>query len=115
MRIILKFLEKYKYSGIAFFLQSSRYVSNEQSCLKTTGLYDDHLLLSNMFHFFYFIFIAPISFMFSNFPIFFFAVLFQAFINCCKAYTYIYIYIYIYMYNIYIRKHQFLPKKIMTF
>ena len=48
--------------GIAFFLQSSRYVSNEQSCLKTSGLYDDLLLLSSLFHFFYFIFSAPISF-----------------------------------------------------
>ena len=39
IRIILKFFEKYKCSGIAYFLQSSRYVSNEQSCLKTTGLW----------------------------------------------------------------------------
>ena len=38
-RIILKFFEKYKCSGIAYFLQSSRYVSNEQSCLKTAGLW----------------------------------------------------------------------------
>ena len=37
-------------------------VSNEQSCLKTTGLYDDLLLLSSLFHFFYFIFSDPISF-----------------------------------------------------
>ena len=44
-----------------FFLQSSRYVTNEQSCLKTT-LYDDLLLLSSLFHIFYFIFSAPISF-----------------------------------------------------
>jgi len=45
IRIILNFFENYKCSGIAFFLQSSRYVSNEQPCLKTTGLYDDLLLL----------------------------------------------------------------------
>ena len=44
IRIILKFFEKYKCSGIDFFLQSSRYISNEQSRLKTTGLYDDLLL-----------------------------------------------------------------------
>ena len=62
IRIILKFFEKYKCSVIAFFLQSSRYVSNEQSCLKTSGLHDDLLLLSSLFHFFYFIFSAPISF-----------------------------------------------------
>ena len=42
IRIILEFFEKYKCPGIiAFFLQNSRYVSNEQPCLKTTGLYDD--------------------------------------------------------------------------
>ena len=46
---------------IAFFHQSSRYVSHEQSCLKTTRLCDDLLLLSSLFHFFYFIFRAPIS------------------------------------------------------
>ena len=72
IRIILKFFEKHKCPGIAF-LQSSRYVSNEQSCLKTTGLYDD--LLSSLFHFFYFIFSAPISFIFSNSPSFLFDVL----------------------------------------
>ena len=44
------------------FLQSSRYISNEKSCLKTTGLYKDLLLLSSLSHFFYFIFSAPISF-----------------------------------------------------
>ena len=44
------------------FCQGFRYVSNEQSCLKTTGLYEDILLLSSLFHFFYFIFSAPISF-----------------------------------------------------
>ena len=38
-RIILEFFEKYKCPGIAFFLQSSRCISNEQPCLKTTGLY----------------------------------------------------------------------------
>ena len=54
--------EKYKCSGIALFLQSSRYISNEQSCLKTTGSYDGLLLLSSLFHFFYFIFSVPISF-----------------------------------------------------
>ena len=62
IRIIFKFFEKYKYSGIAFFLQNSRNVSNEQSYLKPTGLYDDLLLLSSLFYFLYFIFSAPISF-----------------------------------------------------
>ena len=60
--------EKYKCPGIAFFLQSSRNVSNEQPCLKTTGLYDDLSLLSSLFHLFNFIFNAPISFN-SCFPI----------------------------------------------
>ena len=57
------------------------YVSNEQPCLKTTRLYDDLLLLSSLFHFFYLIFSAPISFsLFSNLSIFFY-VLSQAFIK----------------------------------
>ena len=77
IRITLEFFEKYKCQGIAFF--SSRawagHASNEQSCLKTTGLYDDVLLVC--FIFFYFIFSAPITFSlcFSispSLPIFFF-------------------------------------------
>ena len=40
MRIILKFSEKYKCLGVAFYLQSSRYVSNGKSCFKTTGLFE---------------------------------------------------------------------------
>ena len=48
-RIILEYFEKYKCPSIAFSLQSSRYVSNEQPCLKTNGLYDDLLLLSRFF------------------------------------------------------------------
>ena len=60
--IILNFFENYKCSGIASFLQSSRYISIEQPCLKTSGLYNYPLLLSSSFHFFYFIVSAPISF-----------------------------------------------------
>ena len=41
IRIILEFFEKYKCPDSAFVLQSSRYVSNEQSCFKSTGLYDE--------------------------------------------------------------------------
>ena len=47
---------------LLFLHQSSRYVSNDQPCLKTTELYDDLLLLSSLFHFFYVISSAPISF-----------------------------------------------------
>ena len=43
------------------FLQNSRYVSNEQPCLKTTGLYDDLLLLSSLSHFLCLISSVPIS------------------------------------------------------
>ena len=80
--------------GIAFFGQSSRYVSNEQPCLKTTGLYED--LLSSLFHLYYSIFSVPISFSLC-FPIspsilFLMDVLSQAFIKCSiKAFVYIYI------------------------
>ena len=52
---------KYKCQGIGFFFWPEfQHVSNEQRCLKTTRLYED--LLSSLFHFFYFIFSAPISF-----------------------------------------------------
>ena len=87
VRIILKSFGKYKCPGIAFLLQSSRYVSNEQSCLKTTGLYDDLLLLSSLFHFFYFIFSTSVSFSLCS-PIstslslsFFFNILFQVWLE----------------------------------
>ena len=80
--------------GTAFFLQSCRCVSNEQPCLKTTGLYDDLLLLPNLFHFFYFILSVPTSFSlcFPISPSLFVAVvvLSQAFIKCGKkAFEYI--------------------------
>ena len=45
-----------------FICQSARYVSNEQLCLKTTGLYEDFIPVFSLLHFFYFIFSAPISF-----------------------------------------------------
>ena len=76
-----------------FFCQCSRYVSNEQPCLKTTGLYED--LLSSLFHLYYSIFSVPISFSLC-FPIspsilFLMDVLSQAFIKCSiKAFVYIY-------------------------
>ena len=120
IRIIWKFFKKYKWSGIAFFfffLQSSRYVSSEQSCLKTTWLYDDILLLSSLFDCFYFIFIASISFSLC-FPIspslLLFVCSFQAFIkHSRKAFVYIYINN---MYNIHIIENfKFLPKKCTTF
>ena len=77
-----------------FFLQISRYISYEQLCLKPSGLDDD--LLSSLFHFFYFIFSAPISFSlcFSIFPslLSFFDVLSRAFIKSSrKPFVYIYI------------------------
>ena len=55
---------------------ASRYVSNEQPCLKTTRLYDDLLFLSNLFHFSYFTFSVLILFMFSNLSISLFLLLF---------------------------------------
>ena len=45
-----------------FFCQSSSYASNQQRCLKKSGLYEDRVLLSSLFHFFYFICRAPVSF-----------------------------------------------------
>ena len=58
------FLKNTNTQVLLFFspIQSSRYISNEQLCLKTTGLYDDPLLLSSLFYFFYVTFNASISF-----------------------------------------------------
>ena len=103
--IILKFFEKYKCSGIAFLQSSRYYVSKEQSCLKTTGLYDDLLFLASLFYFFYFIFSIPISFSLCS-PIsllFLFDVLSQAFNKCSRkacvcVCVYICIYVYVYIY-----------------
>ena len=53
IRVILEFFEKYKGPDTAFFLQSSRYISNEYSCLKTTRLYDDLLLFCFTFSILY--------------------------------------------------------------
>ena len=62
IRITLEFFEKCKCPDIVIFIQSSRCVSYEHPFLKTTEPYEDILLLSGLFHFFYFIFSAPISF-----------------------------------------------------
>ena len=115
IRIILNFFEKYKCSSIAFFLQSTKYISNEQSCLKTTGLHDD--LLSSLFYFFYFTFSPPISFSLC-FPIspsfsFFLNVLSQAFIkHSRKALAYILIICIIYIFRKFM--NFCLTKKFMT-
>ena len=80
---------------LLFFCQSSRYISNEQPFLKTTGLCDDLLLLSSLLHFFYFISNAPISFSlcFAISPsLSFLDFLSQALSKCSrKAFVYIYI------------------------
>ena len=103
IRIILEVFEKYKCPVIAFVLQSSRHVSNEQPYLKTTELYEDFFLSSSLFHFFYFV--LPFHFLVyvSQFlHLFFFDVLSQAFIkHSRKAFVYIYVNS---MHNIYLRK-----------
>ena len=62
IRIILEFFEKYKYPDIAFFSPKLHVCFYEKPGLKITGLYDDLLLLSSLFHFLNFIFSTPISF-----------------------------------------------------
>ena len=51
IRIILDIFEKKKkqIGLVFFFLQTSRCDSNEQPCLKVTGLYDYLLFLSSLF------------------------------------------------------------------
>ena len=84
------------------FSPNSRCVSDEQPCLKTTGLYEDLFILPSLFHFFNFIFSDP-PFSFSCFPIslssfFFLNLLSQAFIKCSrKSFVYIYIVCLIYI------------------
>ena len=94
IRIILKLFEKCKCSGIAFFLQNSRYASNEQSCLKTTGLYDDLLLLTSLLHFFYFIFRAPISLFHFSISSFFLKFFLKSLSSVVEKLLYTYIYKY---------------------
>ena len=99
-------------------LFSTRNVSNEQPCLKTTGLYEDLLLLSRLHHFFHLILRAPIS-LSSCFPIsssllFFFFLMF--FLMSLSSIVEKLLYVNN-MYNMYIlEKMTFcLTKKFMTF
>ena len=99
VRIILELFEKYKCPGIAFFLQSSRCVSNEQSYLITSGLYDDILLFSICFTFSISYSMLPFglvyAFQFLCLSLFF-DVLSKVLIkNSRKAFVCVYIYIYI--------------------
>ena len=45
------FLNNTKAQLLLFFSKAPDVLSNEQPCLKMTGLYDDLLLLSSLFHF----------------------------------------------------------------
>ena len=112
IRIILELFEKYKCPGIAFFLQSSRCISNEQWCLKTTGLRDDLLLLSS-FTFSISYSVLPLHTVYDFQYLFLLLFFFKLFIKYSGK-TFVYIYS---MYNIYIRKFMnfCLTKKFMTF
>ena len=90
-----------------FFCQSSRYVFNEQPCLKALWLYENLLFLSRLFCIFYFIF-SEIEFHLlyvSNFYVSFFLMFFLKPIFRRKAFVCIHINK---MYYIYIIKHEFL-------
>ena len=113
MIIILEFFEKYKCPGTAFcFCRHSRCVSNEQPCLKITGVYEDLLLLSSLFHFFYSIFNAPFHLVYvSQFlHLFFFNVFLKSLSSVVESFC-------MHIYNLYFRKLMkfFLTKKFMTF
>ena len=69
-----KKMPKYFFFGCFFSFQSSRCVSNEQPYLKTTGVYDDLVLLYSLFNIFYFILNTP--FHLACFPISPFLVMF---------------------------------------
>ena len=99
------FLKNTNTQVLLFFspIQSSRYISNEQLCLKTTGLYDDPLLLSSLFYFFYVTFNASISFSlwFPIFPSIFSLMFFLKHLWSVVVKLFIYINN---MHNIYFRK-----------
>lgn len=71
IRIISTFFETHKCPSIDFFPRSSRHVPSEQSCLEAAGPHDG--LVSSLLPSPYLVLSAPVSltFMFSNFSIFF--------------------------------------------
>ena len=78
VRFIWNFL-KTTNAQVLFFSPELQIVSSEQLCLKTTGLFEDLLPLSNLLHFFYFIFSAHshfIQFMFFDISMSFFFMFF---------------------------------------
>ena len=88
--------------SMACYSPWGRKVSDRIERLNWTGLYGNFLLLPSLFHFFYFIFSASISFSlcFLIYVFLIFVVLSQAFIKCSrKASVYIYINS---VYNVYI-------------
>ena len=75
---------------VLFFLQNCRCNSNEQPCLKTSGLYDDVLLISSLFYSLYFNSVLSFSLCFPICVCVVVVVLSQAFIKCSrKAFAYI--------------------------
>ena len=103
IRIILNFFEKYKCSVLFFFLQSLKYVPNEQSSLKTAGYIAFTL---SLFHFFYFIFSVPLHLIHAlqYFRLFFFFdVLSQALCSfSTTGFVCVCVCVCVYIYNVYI-------------
>ena len=98
------------------FSPNSRCVSDEQPCLKTTGLYEDLFILPRLFHFFSFILHPFHLAVFQFLCLFFFFKIF--FLKPLSSVVEKPLYIYIHsMYNIYFRKlmNFCLAKKFMTF
>ena len=122
IRIIFKFFEKHKYPGIAFiffFLQSSRYVSNEQSYIKTTGLYNYFYFYLVCFTFSISYSVLPFHLVFQFFHLsFIFLLIFflKSLSSVVEKLLYIHICIYN-MHNIHIRKlmNVCLTENFMTF
>ena len=104
LNVYQNFLEtkknKYNCQGTAFVFQSSRCVSKEQACLKTTGLYDD--VFSILYSVFSFHLVSVFWFLCLFFNV---VVLSQAFCVCVCMCIYMCIYICINsVYNIYFGK-----------
>ena len=98
IKIISEFFKKYKCPGIAFSLQSSRCVSNEQPCFKTSGLYDflNFYLVCFTFSISYLVLLFHLLYIFQFLGLFFVVVLSHSFIKWCRKASICILSLYIY-------------------
>ena len=121
IRLSWSFLKNTNTQVLLFFSRPLDVFLMNSYVWKTTGLYDDLLLLDSLFHFFYFIFSAPISLsLYSPISLCLLLYVWCSFSSLYQVYQKSFLHIYINsMYNIciYLRKlmNFCLTKKFMTF